>query len=372
MAADQSREQSKLSEHREPEMGQFGQHYPGRGEHERDRGYRHRAEQMDYEDVSPEQIEADIRRTRAEMDRTLDELQHRLSPRSVWNEIVGVFKKRRDKKKAEAAMRGAASHDADGGAGGTAKKIGKGALQTVRDHPVPTILMLTALTTLIYESANRRRGKAMSGSKIGPINIYRGEPTMYGGSQYGGSQSGELYREGEGGYGEEMGHEHRGQQQFEFGAEEESMREKATRGAKEMSSRIGEKVSHAGEAIRGGMHQAGHAFRSGTHRMREGASHMGEHMRHGMDEVRHVIEERPLTVGIGALAAGVLAGLLIPRTEKENRLMGQQSEKFMQRSREMGEDLMERGKHVAEEAIEAATEAANEASEREGLKPEGS
>jgi len=342
---------------------------------EHDRGYEHRTEHMDYEDVSPEQIEADIRRTRAEMDQTLEELQQRISPRGLWDEVVGIFRKRRAKKAREARTH---PPDANGGAGEMAKKVGRRTLEFVRDHPVPAVLITTAVTTLIYESANRRRSKSQGASKIRSINIYRGEPTMYGGSHVH-AQSGQPYREGE--YGEQVGQEHQGQQRFEFGGGEESATDRAKRGAREMSSQFGEKMSHAGESvrggvhqagesIRGGMHQAGEAMRSGTQHVRETASNVGDQVKHGMQSAREFVEERPLTVGIGALALGLIAGLLIPRTQREDRIMGEQSEQFMQRGREIGEDVMERGKHVAEEAMEAATEAATEESERQGLKPE--
>ena len=356
-----------------------------------------------YEDASPEEIEADIRRTRAEMDETLNELQQRLNPKNLWGEVMGMFR-------SKSKTKGGSSD----GKGEMAKKVGKGVVKVIREYPVPTVLVTTALTTLIYQTASRSKSRSHEKSNIRSINIYRGEPTMYGGSHVH-AQSGEPY-----GY---TG-EHTGQQQFQFGRGERGERGESSRSsgdqpgvmqraresasefrsqasekagelrsqASERMSQMGEKMSHAGESARSSLHQAresvrggvqhageslrsgmqrtSEALHSGTSRMREGASHMGQQMRHGVESAREFAEERPLTVGIGALALGLVAGLLIPRTQKEDRLMGQQSEQFMHAAREKGQELYERGKHVAEEAMDAAAEAASEESQKQGLTPE--
>lgn len=277
-----------------------------------------------YEDASPKEIEADIRRTRAEMDQTLHELQQRLSPRNIWHDIMVMFRSRREK--SAVAHEQHHTHGAADTAKDTAKQVGRRVLKVMRDHPVPTVLATTALTTLIYESAAKR--KLQRARSIRSINIYRGEPTMYGGSHVH-AQSGEPY----------TSRNVPGQQQFQYESDEPGTMHKA-------GQRISEMKSQAGESIR------------------EGASHVGEQVRHGWQNTREFIEERPLTAGVAALALGVLVGLLIPRTRREDELMGEQSEAFIKRTKAMGEDAVKRGEHVAEEAMDAAAEAASEESEK--------
>jgi ElaB/YqjD/DUF883 family membrane-anchored ribosome-binding protein len=260
------------------------------------------------------------------MDQTLHELQQRLSPRNVWHDVMAMFRSKREK--SAVAHEQHRTHGAADTTKDAAKQVGRRVLKVMRDHPVPTVLATTALTTLIYESAAKR--KLQRARNIRSINIYRGEPTMYGGSHVH-AQSGEPY----------TSRNVPGQQQFQYESDAPGAMHKAGQKISEMKSQASEKMSQAGESVRS-----------------------------GMQNTREFIEERPLTVGVGALALGVLVGLLIPRTRREDELMGEQSAAFINRTKAMGEDVVERGKHGAEEAMEAAAEAASEESEKQGLKPE--
>lgn len=327
-------------------------------------------DQPDYEDASPEEIEADIRRTRAEMDKTIDALQQRIHPRELWSDLVSMFRSKSKSKKSSGDGSQAAS---------TAKKVGRKTLEMVRDHPVPAVLLTTAVTTLIYETATRR-------GRPRHRLIHQQEPTMHSGS-YVHAQTGRPYYQSS---------EHLGQGRLPYeqaehsgsSSDEPGMMKRAGEGAREVGSQVGEKMSQAGHQVREQagqmgekMSQVGHSMREGVShmgekmsdagsRVREGASQVGEQMRQSMQQTREFIEERPITVGIGALALGLLAGLLIPGTRREEQMMGEQAEHAMQRGKEMGREMYQRGAKVAEEAVEAATEAASHESERQGLKPE--
>ena len=78
------------------------------------------------------------------------------------------------------------------------------------------------------------------------------------------------------------------------------------------------------------------------------------------------MEERPLALGAAALALGVVAGLMIPSTRKEDELLGETRDRLMERASEVGEDALEKGKQVAHVAVDTLKEEA----ERQDLTPE--
>ena len=78
------------------------------------------------------------------------------------------------------------------------------------------------------------------------------------------------------------------------------------------------------------------------------------------------MEERPLAVGAAAIALGVVAGLMIPSTRKEDELMGETRDRLMERAKEVGGEALEKGKQVATVAVDTLKEEA----ERQDLTPE--
>jgi ElaB/YqjD/DUF883 family membrane-anchored ribosome-binding protein len=73
-----------------------------------------------------------------------------------------------------------------------------------------------------------------------------------------------------------------------------------------------------------------------------------------------IARENPLGLGIGALAAGFIAGLLIPSTRVENEKIGPLADDVKEKVRETGQEAVQRGKRVAEDAAAAAKEAGRE------------
>ncbi len=59
------------------------------------------------------------------------------------------------------------------------------------------------------------------------------------------------------------------------------------------------------------------------------------------------VENHPLAMAAGALAAGVLAGLVVPRTRPEDRLMGGQSRELKDQAGDLAHEMYERGQTVA-------------------------
>jgi hypothetical protein len=86
--------------------------------------------------------------------------------------------------------------------------------------------------------------------------------------------------------------------------------------------------------------------------------------RHPMGRLWHgvaeAIEERPLAVGLAALAVGALAGVALPATRREDRLLGETRDDFLLTAREAGRNALDKSKEAAREAVERVKESARE------------
>lgn len=104
-------------------------------------------------------------------------------------------------------------------------------------------------------------------------------------------------------------------------------------------------------------------------RAREGAAQAQERLNRGYvatrDTVTEAIEEYPLAIGAACLGLGLLGGLLIPRSRREDEWMGEASDELKSQARSTGKEVYERGKHVAEATAAAAMDEA----ERQGISP---
>jgi gas vesicle protein len=87
-------------------------------------------------------------------------------------------------------------------------------------------------------------------------------------------------------------------------------------------------------------------------------------VKRGAHRAAGVAQENPLGLGIAALGAGFLAGLLIPGTKVEDEKIGPVADQVKEKAKESGQEALERGKHVAEQAAETAKDAGREQAEQ--------
>jgi gas vesicle protein len=73
-----------------------------------------------------------------------------------------------------------------------------------------------------------------------------------------------------------------------------------------------------------------------------------------------VAQENPIGLAIGSLAAGFVAGMLIPSTRVEDEKIGPMADQVKETAKETGQEALERGKEVAQEAAESAKETVQE------------
>jgi hypothetical protein len=88
-------------------------------------------------------------------------------------------------------------------------------------------------------------------------------------------------------------------------------------------------------------------------------------VRDGAKQAVGVAEENPIGLALGGLAAGFLAGMLLPSTRIEDERVGPIATEVKQKAVEAGEEAVDRGKDVANQVAEKAVETAKEAGQQQ-------
>jgi Protein of unknown function (DUF3618) len=91
----------------------------------------------------------------------------------------------------------------------------------------------------------------------------------------------------------------------------------------------------------------------------------GEEVKEGARQVVGVAEENPIGLALGGLAAGFLAGMLLPSTKLEDQRVGLVADELKSKAKETAEEAVERGKDVTSQVAEQAVETAKEAGREE-------
>lgn len=353
-----------------------------------------------YRDMSPDEIEQDITKTRAHIDRTLDVLAARLSPGSLVDQALRTAR--------------------DTG-GEFTLNLGR----TIRDNPVPTALLGVGLGWLmlagrrdgngggyiehyddIEEAYEPRRSYQVSPSGLAPTSTLetsdldvpedwsaayeaQGEVDAEGQPSGGdrvqatkaaGKEAYQQVRSGATGASAKLAAT---AQQGTHAARDAADRAKASaRGMRERLGESGRRTSERAREMAYGLsdrasataaraklygssvtdrasdayRRGGDAAREASYRAREAAGSAGSFAR-----------EHPIAVGLGIAALGAAIAAFLPRTRREDEIMGEKAEQVKAAAREQAEIQAERARDAAAAAVEAGKQQAREA----GLTPEG-
>ena len=303
---------------------------------------------------SAEEVQREVRRSRAEVEETIEAIQDRLSPGQLFDQAVGYLR----------------------GSEGNAFLCNLGA--TVRDNPVPVVLMGTGLAWLMLSGPRPRTGyydgeDLLDEYAFGPDggNDYPGydpaaEPQYDDAGLAGGEFDATARSEGEAGgttdfaerareAGEavrssayELGEGARETAQ-EWGAGARAAARDAREGARRLATRTRHRLSETGEHLRHG------AWRTGAR-----AGYYGRRVRRGFLETLH---EQPLVLGALGLAVGAAIGAALPATETEDEWLGDPRDRLKDRATEAGTEQLDK----ARAAATAAYDAARDEAERQGL-----
>lgn len=83
-------------------------------------------------------------------------------------------------------------------------------------------------------------------------------------------------------------------------------------------------------------------------------------VKQGTRRAASVAQQNPLGLAVGAMAAGFLAGMLVPSSEMENEKLGPMADQVKEQIKETGQEAIERGKQVAQSAAETARDEAQQ------------
>ena len=259
---------------------------------------------------SPEQLEREIDATRTELLATLEELEHRLSPTELFNQLWSQLR----------------SH---GGEYGT--NLGR----TLKDNPVPALLTSIGLAWMMASGARRHNGGAYGarpGNGNGAGRFREAKERM----REGGEQIGERVREG-------------------------------MHGVREKMHGIRESMRRQSDDARSGIVRARDHATSSSEHVRHRARAMSSSARHGVARARgglgHLLEEQPLLLGAIGLAAGVIAGAALPPTEHEDRVFGRIRDRALDRASQAGAEGTRRAREHAAKAAESVKDSLRESQE---------
>ena len=326
------------------------------------------------DDASADQIRQDIRRTRAEMDNTVDALGERLKPRHLLDDLIDWW------------QGGTGTRQAD--VKDNVKEFGARVVETVKDHPMPALLVGAGVVWAMFDSGRSRSGRGgrapgnwrdlreYSGSVV---DARTGQPydESYGASYGGaGGASGTTGGTGSTGGAFGAGTSSGGAPQGGPGMIDKakgaasSAAHAVSGAASSAAGTVGDAASSAADTVRD---WAGSARDTGAHladQARDAASTAGDYARRGYDYSRRTLsdamDEYPLAVGAAAMAAGLIAGLIIPGTRREDELMGETSDSLKRAAVDMGSEAVERGQQV----VSATAGAVMDEADRQGLNPD--
>jgi hypothetical protein len=269
-----------------------------------------------------EDIRGNIHQTISEMGRTLDEIRYRLSPEELAAQAKGRLQRATSETVSKFKEQMGESMDEYQGA----------FKETLREHPVPIALAGIGLgwflMAMIKEQSDRRRG------------LHYPEECHYYYSRETGTMEQICPAGQEGAWGETGGHLDTG-----------------TGGMKGKVAQKGEEwkegMAQKGEEWRGQMsHSAEQAKARASRYTREARGKF----RQTRSELSYQLRENPLSLGMLALAAGAVIGLIIPESRWEDRMMGEKREELLHRAREKGAEQVQKARHAVEETVEKSKE----------------
>ncbi len=299
------------------------------------------------------EIRSEIERTRAEMDQTFDALEGKMTPGQILEEVWYLTR---------------------GGTRAGASKL----WHVAREHPLPATVIGLGLGWLLVESSrgNSRSshvlgGRNTSSGRTGRSNLYE---SSAGYGEYPESYNADYLESWESTAGGVSGRVSSAAGSVKDAAVHAKDTVKDT--ALHAKDTVKEAAASAGHRVADVAGDVRHRASDLGHRTREKASELGDRTREKASELRYrtryqarraqtgfwqLMEENPLAVGVATLALGVLAGLSLPSTRREDELLGEKRDRLVDRLEEVGRETLDKGKQVAGTAVDTLKEEAENA-----------
>jgi len=114
----------------------------------------------------------------------------------------------------------------------------------------------------------------------------------------------------------------------------------------DVPARMGDFVDDKKQAVAGAVSGAKDAITGATSNILPSGEKVGR--------FKDAAERNPLGLVAGGVAAGFVAGMLLPATRLENRTMGETSDRLIDAAKQTADDAVESGKQIAQEAADSA------------------
>ena len=242
-----------------------------------------------------DQIERDLAQTRARMDRRLDELGDRLQPNQLVNDALAHV------------------------TGGDGADFTQGLIAKARANPIPAALAGMGIAWLMASSQNKAA---------------RGEPDVH--TRLRSAEAGVVRLQ------DEHPDVHASRLDDARG-QVLGIARNASDSASSYGQRIKEAVASATQSLKETSHDMGSSASGAVGRLSNGKGGLAGN---------------PVVLGSAAALVGLVAGVLIPVSEQEERALGAVAGRVRTRGRDLAQDVVNRGAQVAGEALGAAKDSA--------------
>lgn len=321
----------------------------------------------------PQVIRAQIESIRAEMGRTLDEIQVKLSPDFI-------------KQQTQDSIREATIEKVENMAQIAEYKVNNwraNAVHTVKENPIPTALIGIGIGWLLLSDSNGRSDEYPAPYKR---NMRSNDPYAYAGGRgvdnyYGRGEIDEtdpsLATEAQMRAADAAESAQEWASDTASDAQQKAQNAAATvkHQATATTETVRDNVSGAAESAQEYVAETAEQARVRAEQTRLEAQRRAEQaqiqarrqVRHAKRSFWQTMEENPLAIGTAAAAAGALIGLALPSTEKENELMGETRDRLVQDASSTMQETVQKVQTVAETTAKTAVAKAKQEAEKQNL-----
>jgi uncharacterized protein YjbJ (UPF0337 family) len=308
-----------------------------------------------------EQAREQIEHTRAHMSQTIDAIQYKLSPEHIAQQAKDTV---RD------ATIGKAQTMVNN-AGDTARGMGSGIIETIKQNPIPAALAGIGIGWLFVSGRKS--------SSQGDGTSYRYRSYDYG-SNYGYDRtSGGAYgydRTPTGAYRYDRGYGDGGYDNGGIGGRVSNMAGQMQNTAGQVAGSVSDTASQVAGTVQDTASQVAGTVTDAAGQVAgtaqnlasqagEGISNLGYQAQYGAQRAQsgfqQLMYENPMAVAAGAVALGLAVGLAIPETEKENELLGPTRDQLMEQAQQQVSQVAQKAQTAAQHAVGAAKDAAQQA-----------
>jgi len=275
-----------------------------------------------------DRIERDLERTRARMDTRLTELQERLTPGQILDDLMNYFR---------------GSEGAD---------FARNLLSSVQSNPMPAALTGIGLTWLMASNPHPTTDAAARPNRP-DWTAHDGPDRRYSAVTLGVTRRDDETEEGykdrlDEARGKAMGLARDAKETAQSYAQRiQDAMASATHSAVQQAHDLRDRAGTAAAQLSGSAQQAGNRLAQGG----QAAQEMG-------GQLIASIANNPILLGTFGLAMGALLGALVPKFPQEEATLGNIADQARDTARNLAQEVMDRGGNVAREVADATRESA--------------